>query len=245
MVRFSVVSYTNTKPFLYGLEHSAIKDKIDLKVDYPALCAQKLIDDKADVGLIPVAAILNLKEYHIISNYCIGATGKVNSVFVFSNCPIEEVEFIQLDPESRSSNNLALVLMKNFWEINPIKIIDADDYGSSSQEKTAFVQIGDRTFGKKQKFEYTYDLAEEWMKFTGLPFVFAAWVSNKKLPDEFIDELNEAFRYGINHIDNVLESLPQYNGFDLRQYLHSDLDFVLNDKKIEALELFHSYIKDL
>ncbi len=245
MVRFSVVSYTNTKPFLYGLEHSAIKDKIDLKVDYPALCAQKLIDDKADVGLIPVAAILNLKEYHIISNYCIGATGKVNSVFVFSNCPIEEVEFIQLDPESRSSNNLALVLMKNFWEINPIKIIDADDYGSSSQEKTAFVQIGDRTFGKKQKFEYTYDLAEEWMKFTGLPFVFAAWVSNKKLPDEFIDELNEAFRYGIDHIDNVLESLPQYNGFDLRQYLHSDLDFVLNDKKIEALELFHSYIKDL
>src|SRR5690606_28465391 len=148
-------------------------------------------------------------------------------------------------PESRSSNNLALVLMKNFWEINPIKIIDADDYGSSSQEKTAFVQIGDRTFGKKQKFKYAYDLAEEWMKFTGLPFVFAAWVSNKKLPDEFIDELNEAFRYGINHIDNVLESLPQYNGFDLRQYLHSDLDFVLNDKKMEALELFHNYIKDL
>ena len=245
MVRFSVVSYTNTKPFLYGLEHSSIKEKIDLQVDYPALCAQKLIEDKADVGLIPVAAILKLKEYHIISDYCIGATGKVNSVFVFSNCPIEEVEFIQLDPESRSSNNLALVLMKNFWKINPVKIIDAEDYGSSAQEHTAFVQIGDRTFGKKQQFKYAYDLAEEWMKFTGLPFVFAAWVSNKKLPDDFIKELNEAFRYGIDHIDNVLENLPRYDGFDLSQYLHSDLDFVLNDKKKEALGLFLQYIKEL
>lgn len=245
MVRFSVVSYTNTKPFLYGLEHSSIKEKIDLQVDYPALCAQKLIDDKADVGLIPVAAILKLKEYHIISDYCIGATGKVNSVFVFSNCPIEEAEFIQLDPESRSSNNLALVLMKNFWKINPVKIIDAEDYGSSTQEYTAFVQIGDRTFGKKQQFKYAYDLAEEWMKFTGLPFVFAAWVSNKKLPDDFIKELNKAFEYGIDHIDNVLENLPRYDGFNLSQYLHSDLDFNLNDKKKEALELFLQYIKEL
>lgn len=245
MIRFSVVSYTNTKPFLYGLENSAVREKIDLKVDYPALCAQKLIEDKADVGLIPVAAILKLKEYHIISDYCIGASGKVNSVFIFSNCPIEEAEFIQLDPESRSSNNLALVLMKNFWKINPIKIIDADDYGCSKQEKTAFVQIGDRTFGKKSQFKYVYDLAEEWMKFTGLPFVFAAWVSNKKLPDDFIRELNAAFKYGVEHIDHVLESLPQYDGFDLRQYLHKDLDFNLDDKKKEALKLFHQYIKEL
>ncbi|ADY51720.1 protein of unknown function DUF178 [Pseudopedobacter saltans DSM 12145] len=245
MIRFSVVSYTNTKPFLYGLENSPLREKIDLKVDYPALCAQKLIEDKADVGLIPVAAILKLEEYHIISDYCIGATGKVNSVFVFSNCPIEEVEFIQLDPESRSSNNLALVLMKNFWKINPVKIINAEDYGASIQEHTAFVQIGDRTFGKKQQFKYVYDLAEEWMKFTGLPFVFAAWVSNKKLPDDFIKELNEAFKYGIDHIDDVLSDLPPYEGFDLRQYLHSDLDFHLNDKKKEALALFHQYMKEL
>ena len=245
MIRFSVVSYTNTKPFLYGLEHTAVKNKIDLKVDYPALCAQKLIDDQADVGLIPVAAILKLKEYHIISDYCIGASGKVNSVFIFSNCPIAEAEFIQLDPESRSSINLALVLLKNFWKINPLKIIEAEDYSISKQEKTAFVQIGDRTFGKKEQFPYVYDLAEEWQKFTGLPFVFAAWVSNKKLPEDLVEELNLAFKYGLDHREEVLKAMPAHESFNLRQYLYSDLDFNLDDKKREALALFLKYIKEL
>ncbi|MFD1631913.1 menaquinone biosynthetic enzyme MqnA/MqnD family protein [Pseudopedobacter beijingensis] len=245
MIRISAVSYTNTKPFLFGLEHSQFKNQIDLTIDYPALCAQKLIEDKVDIGLVPVAAILKLKEYHILSDYCIGASGKVNSVFIFSNCPIEEADYIQLDPQSRSSNNLALVLLKNFWKVNPIKILEADDYGQSTDSKTAFVQIGDRTFGKKNDYPYVYDLAEEWYKFTGLPFVFAAWVSNKKLSEEFVEELNAALKLGLDSREEVLKILPQYANFDLRNYLYSDLDFVLNDSKKEALELFLQYIKEL
>ncbi|RYE21766.1 MAG: radical SAM protein, partial [Sphingobacteriaceae bacterium] len=103
-IRISAVSYTNTKPFIYGLQHNSIQNKIDLSLDTPSDCAQKLIDNQADIGLIPVAAVLSLPYWQIVSDYCIGAIGAVNSVFIFSNCPIEEAEEIQLDPESRSSN---------------------------------------------------------------------------------------------------------------------------------------------
>ncbi|HJP63785.1 MAG TPA: menaquinone biosynthesis protein, partial [Mucilaginibacter sp.] len=191
-IRISAVSYTNTKPFLYGIQNTPIINEIDLSLDIPADCAQKLIDDKVDIGLIPVAAALNLPEWHIVSDYCIGAVGAVNSVFLFSNCDIKEVKTVQLDPQSRTSNNLARVLLKNYWKVQPGLLTNAPDYSQSTDTYTAYVQIGDRTFGKKSQYRFVYDLSEEWQQFTGLPFTFAAWIANKPIPQEFINEFNQA-----------------------------------------------------
>jgi len=244
-IRISAVSYTNTKPFLYGIEHTEILNQIDLSVDIPADCAQKLIEDKVDIGLIPVAATLNLPEWHIISDYCIGASGPVNSVFIFSNCDIHEVKKVQLDPQSRTSNNLTGVLLKNFWKVQPELIINAQDYAVSTHEYTAFVQIGDRTFGKKGKYPFVYDLSEQWQNFTGLPFVFAAWIANKPVPQEFIEPFNASLKFGLDHRAELLKELPKRNDFDLEDYLMHKLDFNLTEDKKKALYLFLDYIKSL
>jgi chorismate dehydratase len=244
-IRISAVSYTNTKPFLYGLQHSAIIDQIDLSLDIPSDCAQKLIDDKVDIGLIPVAATLNLPQWEIVSAYCIGAVGAVNSVFIFSNCDIKDVKRIQLDPQSRTSNNLARVLLKNFWKVQPELIVGASDYSQSADNQTAFVQIGDRTFGKTNQYPFVYDLAEEWQKFTGLPFVFAAWIANKPIPANFIQEFDKALKFGLGHRKELLKELPQRSDFDLEDYLMHRLDFNLTEDKKKALYLFLDYIKAL
>jgi chorismate dehydratase len=244
-IRISAVSYTNTKPFLYGLQHSAILDQIDLSLDIPSDCAQKLIDDKVDIGLIPVAATLSLPQWEIVSTYCIGAIGAVNSVFIFSNCDIKNVKRVQLDPQSRSSNNLARVLLKNFWKIQPELIIGAADYSQSADNETAFVQIGDRTFGKANQYPFVYDLAEEWQKLTGLPFVFAAWIANKPIPANFIQEFDKALKLGLDHRKELLKELPQRPDFDLEDYLMHRLDFNLTEDKKKALYLFLDYIKAL
>jgi len=244
-IRISAVSYTNTKPFIYGLQHTGILDKIDLSLDNPTDCAQKLIDDIVDIGLIPVAATLSLPVWEIVSDYCIGAVGAVNSVFIFSNCDIKDVKILQLDPESRSSNNLARVLLKNYWKADHLMIADAPDYSQSNDPNTAFVQIGDRTFGKKEKYPFVYDLAEEWQKFTGLPFVFAAWIANKPIPVEFMAELNKSLKYGLDHRSELLKELPVRQDFDLEDYLMHKLDFELTEDKKKALYLFLEYVKAL
>lgn len=211
----------------------------------PSDCAQKLIDDEADIGLIPVAATLSLPQWHLVSDYCIGAVGAVNSVFIFSNCPIEQVEKLHLDPESRSSNNLAKVLLKNYWKITPEFIVNAPDYGTLSNENAAFVQIGDRTFGKADKYPYVYDLAAEWTDFTGLPFTFAAWIANKPIPEEFIAEFNQALQYGLDHRNELFEEMTMRSDFDLKDYLLHKIDYPLTQPKKEALHLFLEYIKAL
>lgn len=245
MIKISAVSYTNTIPFVFGLQHHAINKEIELSLDNPAVCAEKLIANKVDIGLIPVAAILELPEAHIISDYCIGANGAVNSVFIFSNCPIADIKYLQLDPQSKSSNNLALVLLKNYWKVNPELVSKAKEYGRSTHPKTAFVQIGDRTFGKVDQHPYVYDLAAEWKKFTGLEFIFAAWVSNTKLSDIFIKKFNDALKLGLDSRLKIFENMDRRKDFDLVEYLMHSIDYHLNDSKREALKLFHQYIKAL
>lgn len=244
-IRISAVSYTNTKPFIYGLQHTGILDKIELSLDNPTDCAQKLIDDVVDIGLIPVAATLSLPRWDIVSDYCIGAVGAVNSVFIFSNCDIREIETLQLDPQSRSSNNLARVLLKNYWKSDYQIIADSPDYSEPKDPKTAFVMIGDRTFGKKEKYQFVYDLSEEWRHFTGLPFVFAAWIANKPIPAEFMADFNKSLKYGLDHRTELLKELPQREDFDLEDYLMHKLDFNLTEDKKKALYLFLDYIKAL
>ncbi len=244
-IKISAVSYTNTKPFLYGIQHTDIINKIDLSLDIPADCAQKLIDDEVDIGLIPVAATLNLPYWEIVSTYCIGAVGAVNSVFIFSNCEIHEVTKLQLDPESRSSNNLARVLLKNYWKIQPELVTNSPEYSVDQNTTTAFVQIGDRTFGKKDKYPFVYDLAEEWQKFTGLSFVFAAWIANKPIPKDFITEFDQALKNGLDHRAELLKELPARADFDLEDYLMHKLDFDLTEDKRKALYLFLEYLKAL
>ena len=236
-IKVSAVSYTNSKPFVYGLMHSGILDQIELSLDIPSDCAKKLIDNQVDIGLVPVAALLQIKNYQIISDYCIGAKGSVDSVFIFSNKPVHELKTIQLDAQSLTSNNLAKILLKYHWEISPefLNTAPAD----------AFVQIGDRTFGKKDQFPYVYDLAEEWFRFTGLPFVFAVWASNKPVPEDFKTAFNSALKLGLDHRKEVIESLNRPFNFDLEDYLMNKIDFDLDDEKLLAMARFHELIKTL
>ncbi|HEY0356136.1 MAG TPA: MqnA/MqnD/SBP family protein, partial [Flavisolibacter sp.] len=91
-IRVGAVSYLNTKPLLYGIKRHPVINEIELKEDYPAKVAQMLIDDEIDIGLIPVAATLKLKEWHIVGDYCIGSDGAVASVCIFSEVPMDQIE---------------------------------------------------------------------------------------------------------------------------------------------------------
>jgi chorismate dehydratase len=68
-VKFSIVSYLNTLPFLYGIQNSPyLKDKMVMDLDIPSVCAQKLSDGTVDAGLVPAALLADIKGYHIISD---------------------------------------------------------------------------------------------------------------------------------------------------------------------------------
>ncbi len=243
-IKVSVVSYLNSKPFIYGLQHSGILNEIDLSLDIPSVCAQKLMDNEADIGLIPVAVIPLLKEKYIISDYCIGAIGKVHSVILYTEVPLEKIEKIILDYQSRTSVQLVQVLAKHYWKINPLFEAGDLDYETKITNTTAAVIIGDRTFELVGKYKYEYDLAEEWNKFTHLPFVFACWVANKNISPAFSLKFNQALQLGMENKDKLIAELENTGmyPFDLRLYLNKCISFELDHQKKQGLELFLSYL---
>lgn len=243
-IKISAVSYTNSLPFIYGIENSNfLNGSCILHKDFPAACADKLKSDQVDLGLIPVAEILNLKNPYIISDYCIGAYGEVKTVLLLSNVPLNNIKTILLDYQSRTSVNLVQVLAQNYWNINPDFINAQAGFENMIEADTAAVLIGDRTFNIQGKYEYVYDLALEWKNFTGLPFVFAAWVANKKLPDEFIRNFNNACRFGLERIDDVIEKYAKHINYPVKNYLTNDISYNFDDKKKEAMNKFLDFIK--
>ncbi len=238
MYSISIVNYYNTTPFLFGLNRSTLKNQLDIQLDIPSVCAQKLKSKTVDIGLVPVAILPKLENYYIISDYCIGANGKVDSVKLFSNKPLNEITHILLDYQSRTSVTLVQVLNTHFWKL-PIQFIDAKKgFEKEIHDTTGAVIIGDRTFGLTE-YPYQYDLAEEWKKYTGLPFVFACWVSNKPLDPKFVSEFNAVLADGINHIDEAVAEKPIHiKGFDAIDYLKHKISYDLNDDKRKALKLF-------
>ena len=202
-IRVTAVSYLNTKPLLYGLVHHPIADQIVLSLNIPSVCAQKLRDDEVDLALMPVAGIPEVPNAKIVSDYCIGTIGAVKTVCVYSDLPIEKVSTIYLDYHSRTSVALTQLLAKEYWQIEPAFVHAEPGYIEQIGGSIAGLVIGDRTIGLEKRFEYVYDLGEIWMRHTGLPFVFAAWLSNKELPFDFIQSFNEALALGLEHIPQL------------------------------------------
>lgn len=232
------MSYLNTKPLLYGIHNHPVIREIELIEDYPARVAQMLLNDEVDVGLIPVAVIPKLKEWHIVSDYCIGASTEVASVCIFSEVPMEEIESVYLDYQSRTSVNLARVLLREYWKRDVI-FIDAmgEDFRDKIKGSTAGVVIGDRALEQRAHSTYIFDLATAWIDHTGLPFVFAAWISNKELPEDFIRLFNEANKLGVENAKYVARYL-EYPTYDLKTYYTKNIDYLLDDRKREGLKLF-------
>ncbi len=236
------MSYLNTKPLIYGFEHGLMKEDIELSIDYPARIAKALLNDEIDVGLVPVAIIPLLKEHHIVSDYCIASDGEVSSVCLFSDVPLKQIEKVILDYQSRTSVALVQILIREFWKIDPEVIDGGTEFRSLIKGTTAAVVIGDRALEQRANSKYIYDLGLAWKNYTGLPFVFAAWVSNKPVSAEFVDKFNQANSLGFENLQEIVEKYRLAN-IDLMEYYTKFIKFKLDNAMLESIPLFLSKLK--
>lgn len=245
--RISIVSYLNSKPFLYGLNHSSISNKVILFPEIPSKVVAKLAYHLTEVGLIPVAGLEDLGEYHIVSNYCIGAVGKVRTVVLASEVPLEQIQTVLMDYQSRSSVLLTKVLARFYWH----KTFNWENTCVGFENKlikgtTAGVVIGDRVFEIEKRYKYLYDLSEEWYNFTKLPFVFAVWASSKKMGTEFLQDFDRALAFGIENIPQLVKlEQMNYPHVNVYEYFTKNISFDFDDLKQKGMNKFLELAKKL
>jgi len=234
-----VVSYLNTRPLLLGMEQSPFKERIELMKAYPAQIAQALLDDTIDIGLVPVAIIPFLTNPQIVSKFVIGTEGEVASVALFSQVPMEQIEKVYLDYQSRTSVQLVKVLLGQYWKKEVEFLTATEGYMDKISGSTAGVIIGDRALASLDHFEHIYDLGSAWKKYSGLPFVFAAWIANKPIPLEFMRAFDAANAYGLSHLEEVIALIPNSQQvYDLHKYYTENISYELTDDKKAGLAKF-------
>jgi chorismate dehydratase len=187
-----------------------------------------------------------LSYSEIITNFCIATNGPVASVLLVANEPIDQITRIIKDKESRTSVLLARILANEHWKIAPEWKEETGEYSLLElPENTGAVIIGDRALKARGQFTYVYDLAEEWKKMTGLPFVFACWVANKPIDSTIVAYLESAFAVGMNKKKEIAERISiDYSGISTLEYLTDYIQYNLTASHREGLALFLKKIKE-
>lgn len=215
---------------------------IDLSYDYPARLVDQLNQGRIDVGLMPVAALPAIPGAYRVGEYGIATEGKVSSVAIFSQVPIEQIRSVILDYQSRTSVALLRVLMRDHWK-KEVQYLPSsgDEFIDDIQDSKAGLIIGDRALLNLNRFPFVYDLGEAWRSLTGLPFVFATWVSVNPLPAEFVTRFDRANRIGLQKLEE-LSAMWALPGVDMLDYFSNKISYELNGEKQLGLQLFLKHL---
>ena len=236
--KISAVSYLNTMPFIQELQNSSINNELDIILDYPSICAEKLIENIVDIALVPTAILKFNSKIRVISDYCIGSVGKVDSVCLYSKVPLDEIDYIYLDYQSKTSVELLKILCRDYWKINPSFISDNNDFDNKIKDLNSALVIGDRAFLLHKEYDFVYDLSEYWYRFTGLPFVFACWAANKDIDSRFLKLFNKALSLSVKNIDYYTKNYKHHSCPDVNDYLTNKISYHLDVYKKKGMSLF-------
>jgi chorismate dehydratase len=240
-MRFGAVQYLNTKPLVHGLAAPGI----DLAFDLPSRLADRLTAGQLDVALIPVVELFRHPEHRLVSDACIGCRGAVMSVKLLFRLPPARVASIALDEGSRTSAVLAQVLLAERHGVRPR--VEPLPIGSDASETAAdaVLLIGDRALGDATaggSFQQVWDLGDEWCRWTGLPFVFAAWAARPGVAAErFAGRLESARDSGLANLAAIAAAEAAPHGLTVPQclsYLRDNLHYHLGSREQAAIRTF-------
>lgn len=248
-LKISLVSYINTRPFIDGIESEFSEDEVSLRLLAPSACATDLLSGNCDIALIPVGSLPDFHRLRLLPDYCIGAKGPVESVFLFSQKPVETLHTIILDRHSRTSNALLRILLQLHWKRNVEIVHPEKAHFDQIYGHTGGVVIGDQAIRIRDQYQYAYDLSAYWTQLTGLPFAFAVWAYHPdKINAEQIRRLKTALGRGVERREKSAEKWAAEYNIPLnfaRVYLTKHIDFCFDAGKHKALNLFLSKLQSL
>lgn len=243
MLRISVVQYLNTVPLIWGMLRGEYQFEFDLGFTTPAWCADALRDGRADAGIIPTIELQRIENLEIVPDVSISSLGRVRSVALFSKKPIEQVETVALDQSSRTSAALLTILLRKFYGTSPRMASAEPDLDAMLRQADAALLIGDPALISDRTGLTVYDLAAEWKKFTGLPFVFAVWAGPARARlGRFTNAFQKSRDYGLSHIAEIAAEYAPRRHLSIEEvkiYLTEHINYNLGEEHREGMALFH------
>ncbi len=242
-LRVGAVSYMNTKPLVWGLE--SYKDIADFYFDVPSKLYQVFSQGDLDIALLPAVCYFEKNSYRIIPNISISTYGRVESVNLYLKKDIKDVKVVALDTSSRTSRILTAIILRKQYGLNPDFINWDKGLSIDESQADAVLLIGDNAMKIHDSKYRILDLGNEWQDLTGLPFVFAVWVTKcDTILNGFDKILQKAKDEGIKAIEKIAESEAKRLGFTKEicsNYLRNAIRYDLGEEELQGVRKFYEY----
>jgi len=255
-LRISAISYLNTAPLMWDFDHGDVGRHFEISYTLPSSCARDLADGRADIGIIPAAAYAQIPGLQILPDVAIASRRAVRSILLVSQIPVELVRTVALDTSSMTSVALTKILFEKWMGGGRIFTSMEPDIEKMLEQCDAGLLIGDPALRVDRRKYHTLDLAEEWIRYTGKPFVFAFWAVREealKEADPALDLLavfRESRDQGLcdeslNQIGREWASRLGLTEGDVRMYLTENIHYRLDHGCLEGLRLFYRYAAEI
>jgi chorismate dehydratase len=255
-LRISAISYLNTAPLMWDFEHGEAGRDFDISYTLPSACARSLAEATADIGIIPAAAYAQIPGLQVLPEVAIASRRAVRSILLVSKVPIEQVRTVALDTSSMTSVALTKVLFEKWLGGGRTFTAMAPDIDRMLAEHDAGLLIGDPALKIDRKRYHTLDLAEEWIRHTGKPFVFAFWAVRSEalkeaspsldLPTVFQQSRDRGLEpANLNKIAHAWAPRLDLGETDVCSYLTQNIHYQLDPGCLEGLQLFYQYAAEI
>jgi len=244
-LRIGAVRYLNSSPLVERLP--SLLPNVKVRLYYPSRLADDLADGLLDVALVPSIEVVRHPEYEIVSDACVATCGPVLSVMLYSRTPLHKISRLAIDAGSRTSAALVRILLAQRFGITPEIELLPLSHAVERSRADAMLLIGDRALHlPTEKFLACWDLGEEWFRQTGLPFVFACWVSRPNQCSEKVTQvLNRSRDWGVESLQQIAQAAAPSLSIDANMaylYLREHLSYHLGPVEKKGLQLFHDLV---
>jgi chorismate dehydratase len=255
-LRISAISYLNTAPLMWDFEHGSAGREFDVSYTLPSACARALEAGTADIGIIPAAAYSQVPGLMALPGVAIASRRPVRSILLVSRVPVEQIHTVALDTSSMTSVALTKILFEKWLHGGRTFTSMAPNVEEMLAHHDAALVIGDPALQIDRSRYFTLDLAEEWIRHTGKPFVFAFWAVRQDALREASpsQDLAAVFQQSRDHglepasLDQIArEWAPRLglNQSDVRSYLRENIYYYLDPLCLEGLQLFYRYAAEI
>jgi chorismate dehydratase len=249
-LRVSVVNFLNARPLVWGLLRRPPAG-VEVSLDLPSACAEKLRSGGADVGLIPSIEYQRIPDLRMVPTLGIAASSEVRSVLLVSRVSRRKIRRVALDPASRTSQALVRILLKRVYGLDPEYREAAEGAAAAGgripsdwpEGPDARLVIGDPALKASLNGHVVLDLAAEWRSFSGQSFVFAFWAARAAAASREVGAiLRESFEASRREFEPLVADGAAETGLSeavVEDYLRHSLHYELDRGDLEGLERFY------
>lgn len=239
-LRVVAADFLNSLPLTVEM---AEDDLFEFEYVIPSEGARRMMEQEADIALLPVAALAEIGGLEVVPGPCIGANGRVESVVIVSDAPLDRIDRLYVDEASRTSVILAKIFLDSINKGDiPFVRLSGKEIPAKVTGNDAGLLIADIAFKESKRFKYRHDLADAWKRMTGEPFVFAVWAAQPGvLTPELVERINRRFWDGVARKHRIIEEWAAEHDMpkaDVADYLDERIQFNLNKSAWYGMQEF-------